>query len=94
LEKPNLGFPSGILDVNPQNEQMKSLFVATKQNCRVANTQSVGMAAIERWLPGQIANAAAYLKVQEWPKGAAIFEFCSFGSRSRPSGHPLGASFD
>ena len=39
-----------ILDVNPQNEQMKSLFGVTKQYCRVANTQSVGMAAIERWL--------------------------------------------
>ena len=39
-----------ILDLNPQNEQMKSLVGVTKQSCRVANTQSVGMAAIERWL--------------------------------------------
>ena len=39
-----------ILDVNPQNEQMKSLFGVTKQYSSFANTQSVGMAAIERWL--------------------------------------------
>ena len=36
----------------------KYQWVHAKQYCQ--NTQSVGMAAIERWLPAQIANAAAF----------------------------------